>query len=83
MNPEAFFILSMANFRDISKRVILDELQENQHPEFVEDVIFWALKYYADGIKEVNGSIDLSKVVAAAIVARIEEEEDNYRANNN
>jgi hypothetical protein len=31
----------------IAKKIILDELIENSHPENVEDVIFWALEAYA------------------------------------
>lgn len=29
-----------------AKQIILEELDEQGHPEKVEDVIFWALEYY-------------------------------------
>lgn len=30
-----------------AKEILLDELNEQGHPEKVEDVIFWALSHYA------------------------------------
>lgn len=30
----------------IAKKILLEELEEQAHPERVEDVIFWALEYY-------------------------------------
>ena len=36
----------------IAKKVLLDELQEQLHTERVEDVISWALEYYAENKAE-------------------------------
>ncbi|WP_413513242.1 hypothetical protein [Myroides odoratus] len=55
----------------VSKRVILEELEENTHPEMVEDVIVWALEYYAENKKENTWG----KTIAGAIVNRIKTEE--------
>lgn len=63
----------------IAKEVILDEIAENAHPEKVEDVIFWALKYYADNYPDPTWG----KTIAKAIVSRINEEESKYESLNN
>jgi len=63
----------------VAKDVILDEISENSHPEKVEDVIFWALKYYADNFPNPTWG----KIIASAIVARISEEEAKYESLNN
>ena len=63
----------------VAKKIILDELDENVHPEKVEDVIFWALQYYAEN-KEGN---TLGKTIANYIVERIQEEEKEFQENNN
>lgn len=54
----------------ISKKIILDELEENSHIEKVEDVIFWALEHYAETKNATNGAL-----VAYAIKERIRSEE--------
>lgn len=54
----------------LSKNIILDELEEQMHIEPVEDVIFWALEYYA---KRGNGTT--GELAASAIVRRIRDEE--------
>jgi len=41
----------------IAKQIILDELKEQSHLKPVEDVIFWALEYYAKHQKDTNGSL--------------------------
>lgn len=51
----------------ISKQIILEELNENQHPEKVEDVIFWALEYYSQNRKEGSWG----ECIAYAIKQRI------------
>lgn len=63
----------------IAKQIILEELDENTHPEKVEDVIFWALKYYAEKFEAPT----FGKVIANSIVTRIEEEECKYESLNN
>jgi len=65
--------------QNVAKRVLLDELEENFHPEKVEDVIFWALKYYAENYQDQT----FGKVIASSIVSRIEEEERNYQQSQN
>ena len=61
----------------VAKRVILDELRENTHPEAVEDVIFWALEHYA---KPSEGTWGES--IAYCIVNRIKEEAEYQERNN-
>ena len=53
-----------------AKEVLIDELDEQGHPEKVEDVIFWALEYYALHHKDTMGG-----VVAYSIKERILDEE--------
>ena len=55
-----------------AKEIIIDELNEQMHPEQVEDVIFWALESYASSIEEAD---TWGKHIAYAIVQRIKEEE--------
>jgi len=55
----------------IAKEVLLDELNEQGHPEKVEDVIFWALEYYAES--EPKGTWGRS--IAYSIKERILEAE--------
>jgi hypothetical protein len=54
-----------------AKDIIIDELNEQIHIENVEDVIFWALEYYAENKTESTQG----KAVAYAIKERILEEE--------
>jgi hypothetical protein len=54
-----------------SKEILLDELNEQRHPEKVEDVIFWALKAYAKS--EPKGT--WGRTIAYAIKERILEAE--------
>lgn len=56
-----------------AKEILLDELNEQTHPEKVEDVIFWALEYYAES--EPKGT--WGRTIAYAIKERILEEEDD------
>jgi len=63
----------------IAKHIISDELEENAHPEKVEDVIFWALEYYADNYPQPTWG----KTIAKSIVSRIKEEEAVYERENN
>lgn len=53
-----------------AKQIILEELDEQRHPEKVEDVIFWALEYYSKREGETWG-----KTIASAIVETIKESE--------
>ena len=50
-----------------SRRILLEELKEQSHPEKVEDVIFWALEYYAES--EPKGT--WGRTIAYAIKERI------------
>jgi len=53
-----------------AKEVLIDELDEQGHPEKVEDVIFWALEHYALHHKDKMGG-----AIAHYIKERILEEE--------
>lgn len=59
----------------VSKRVLLEELEENSHPEMVEDVIVWSLEYYAENKEESTWG----KIIAGAIVDRIKTEESKEK----
>lgn len=63
----------------IAKQIILEELEENTHPEKVEDVIFWALEYYAKNFPDPT----FGKSIASAIVSRINDAEIEYEELNN
>lgn len=69
----------MAKKQSIAKRVIIDELDEQMHPEMVEDVIFWALEFYAENKKEST----LGRAIAYAIKERILDEENDFKKKNN
>ena len=56
-----------------AKKILLDELNEQAHPERVEDVIFWALEHYSKS--EPKGT--WGRVIAYAIKERILEAEKN------
>ena len=56
-----------------AKKILLDELNEQAHPERVEDVIFWALEHYAKS--EPKGT--WGRIIAYAIKERILEAEKN------
>lgn len=62
--------------RTIALKVLLEELEENHHPENVENVIFWALEAYSK--KEGN---TWGKTIAYAIKERILEEERAAESN--
>jgi hypothetical protein len=62
-----------------AKQIILEELEENTHPEKVEDVIFWTLEYYAKSYPDPT----FGKVIASAIISRINEAEAEYETLNN
>lgn len=55
-----------------AKQILLDELNEQVHPERVEDVIFWALEYYANSKPKAE---TFGKVIANTIKERILEAE--------
>ena len=55
-----------------AKRIILEELEEQSHPERVEDVIFWALEEHA---KNKGEDHTWSAAIAFTIKERIKEEE--------
>lgn len=50
-----------------AKEILLDELQNQIHPETVENVIFWALEYYANNRKQGTWG----EIIALAIKERI------------
>lgn len=56
-----------------AKDVLLEELDEQGHPVMVEDVIFWALEYYAENFDKGNPTN--GKAVASYLVKRIKEQE--------
>lgn len=62
-----------------AKRILLDELNNQTHPEKVEDVIFWALEYYCEN-KEPKGT--WGATIAFAIKQRIEDAENMKDQNN-
>lgn len=55
----------------IAKKVILQQLEEQGHPERVEDVIFWALEAYSKTAKPKTWG----KTIAYALVQEIKEKE--------
>lgn len=59
--------------KDISKKIILDEIIENSHFENIEHVIFWALEHYYETFPErpFKGTI-----IAFNVVQRILEAEE-------
>lgn len=57
----------------VAKKILLDELKEQSHPERVGDVIFWALEHYANS--EPKGT--LGRAIAYSIKERILEAEKN------
>jgi hypothetical protein len=57
---------------NIAKKIILDELNEQSHPERVEDVIFWALEYYCENRKHGTWG----ETIAYAIKQRILDAEE-------
>ncbi|MFD0701761.1 hypothetical protein [Myroides pelagicus] len=57
-------------YETVAKDIIIDELNEQGHPVMVEDVIVWALEFYADMKPGYGGAM-----VASYIVGRIKEEE--------
>ena len=60
-----------------SKEILLEELNEQSHPEKVEDVIFWALEEYSKS--EPKGT--WGRTIAYAIKERILEAEKCALAN--
>ena len=58
---------------DNSKEIIIDELNEQGHPEQVEHVIFRALEHYAK-----RGEGTWGETIASCIVDRIKESEQGY-----
>ena len=58
-----------------TKKVLLFELEEQMHPERVEDVIFWALEYY---YKNRNKGT-WGEIIAYSIVRAIEEAEGKIK----
>lgn len=62
----------------IAKAIILEELEENIHPEKVEDVIFWALEAYSKRQPATWGV-----TIAYNIVERIKAAESDYQTTNN
>ena len=59
---------------DNSKEIIIDELNEQGHPEQVEHVIFWALEHYAK-----RGEGTWGETIAYTIVNRIKESEQGNK----
>lgn len=53
-----------------AKEINLEELEEQMHPERVDDVIFWALDEYSKRNKGKWGA-----TIAHSIIDRIKEEE--------
>lgn len=61
-----------------AKEVLLFELDEQSHPERVEDVIYWALKYYYENRKKGTWG----ETIAYYLVKTIEEAEGKMSENN-
>ena len=60
-----------------AKEVLLFELEEQMHPERVEDVIFWALEYYyKNSHRGTWGEIIAYSIVSAIKEAEREENND-------
>jgi hypothetical protein len=58
----------------IAKKIILEELEEQEHPENVENVIFWALEHYCK-----RGEGTWGEAIAYAIKERILEAEEKQK----
>lgn len=58
----------------IAKKIILEELKEQAHPEKVENVIFWALEHYANS----EATPTIGTTIAYCIKQRILEEEAEF-----
>lgn len=63
----------------ISRQEIIRQLEDQDHPEKVEDVIFWALDHYAKS--EPKGT--LGRIIASSIVQSIKDEEERIRTISN
>lgn len=63
----------------ISKKILIDELNEQMHSEKVEHVIFWALELYANNI--ASGLV--SSAIAFSIIERIKERERIIKSESN
>lgn len=67
----------------IAKQILLEELEDQTHPELVEDVIFWALEYYS----QIRGKGTWGEAIAYSIKQRIldaekDQDEPNRKSDN-
>lgn len=60
--------------KHLAKEILLDELNEQAHPERVEDVLFWALEYYCENSKKGTWG----ETIAFSIKQRILDAEKDY-----
>ncbi len=63
----------------ICKKEIIRQLEEQEHPERVEDVISWALEHYVKS--EPKGTF--GRIIASSIVQSIKDEEKRIRTISN
>ena len=69
----------LRNEMSTSKRVLLEQLDENLHTERVEDVIVWALAYYSGNISGTQGSAVAYNLVQTIKLAEAEEREERAK----
>jgi hypothetical protein len=67
----SFYFHKKFTLMKLSKNIIIEEIEEQKHPEAVEDVIFWALEYYA----KHHAPNAWGTIIASCIVQRIKDEE--------
>jgi len=60
-------LIKIVKKMSISKQILMEELNNNEHPEKVEDVIYWALEYYCENRKKGTWG----ETIAYAIKQRI------------
>jgi hypothetical protein len=73
-NQSHYKTKKMSIAKNIAKRVLLNEIAEQNHPVPVEDVIFWALEHYCTKSENTMG-----KMVAYSIKERILEAEERAK----
>ena len=73
-NQSHYKTKKMSIAKNIAKRVLLNEIAEQNHPVPVEDVIFWALEHYCTKSENTMG-----KMAAYSIKERILEAEERAK----
>jgi hypothetical protein len=61
---------------NVAKKILIEELEEQAHPERVEDVIFWALEYYYNNRKLGTWG----ETIAFHLIQRIKDAENDCKS---